>query len=119
MQARHVQVELKAELDTFAAWERMSTDFSQLLRAAFKEFHHGCRYYKGQGRAYNVWLRETNPMDFAIHLERADGGRQVRSLSVCCVFSPQAMDCAACIGFGLRRSGPALRESQVFCRVLT
>lgn len=72
-----MQVELQAELDTFASWERMSTDFSQLLRAAFKEFHHGCRYYKGQGRAFGVWLRETHPRAFAIHLERADGGRQV------------------------------------------
>lgn len=76
-QAAYVQVELKAELDTFAAWERMTTDFSQLLRAAFKEFHHGCRYYKGQGREFSVWLREMHPIAFAIHLERAEGSRQV------------------------------------------
>lgn len=75
-QAKHVQAELQPELDTFGAWERMSTDFSQLLRASFKEFHHSCRYYKGQGRSYSVWLRETHPTDFTIHLERADGGRQ-------------------------------------------
>ncbi|KAL1525764.1 hypothetical protein AB1Y20_020607 [Prymnesium parvum] len=75
-QSKHVQAELQPELDTFAAWERMSTNFSQLLRASFKEFHHSCRYYKGQGRSYNVWLRETYPSDFTIHLERADGGRQ-------------------------------------------
>lgn len=55
----------------------MTTDFSQLLRASFKEFHHSCRYYKGQGRSYNVWLAETYPTSFCIHLERADGGRQV------------------------------------------
>lgn len=77
-QAKHVQVELQPELDTFAAWERMSTEFSQLLRASFKEFHLSCRYYKGQGRPYMVWLRETYPESFVIHLERADGGRQVR-----------------------------------------
>lgn len=64
------------ELDTFAAWERMNTNFDQLLRAAFKEFHHSCRYYKGQGRSFDVWLRETHPTGFCIHLERADGGRQ-------------------------------------------
>lgn len=69
--------ELKPELDTFSSWERMNTEFSQLLRASFKEFHHSCRYYKGHGRAYSVWLRETHPSAFAIHLERADGGRQV------------------------------------------
>jgi len=34
--AAHVKVELQPELDTFSAWERMSTEFSQLLRAAYK-----------------------------------------------------------------------------------
>lgn len=77
-QAAHVQQELKPELDTFSAWERMSTDFDQLLRASFKEFHHSCRYYKGQGRSYGVWLRDTYPTSFCLHLERADGGRQAR-----------------------------------------
>lgn len=72
-----MEEELKAELDTFSAWERMSTEFAQVLRASFKEFHHGCRYYKGQGRPYLVWLCDTYPQAFAIHLERADGGRQV------------------------------------------
>lgn len=75
-QEAHVQVELQPELDTFSAWERMSTSFSNLLRAAFKEFHHSCRYYKGQGRSFTVWLRETHPASFCLHLERADGGRQ-------------------------------------------
>ena len=28
----------------------MSTDFSQFLRAVYKEFHVGGRYYKGKGR---------------------------------------------------------------------
>lgn len=78
-QAKHVQAELQPELDTFATWERMSTDFSQLLRASFKEFHHSCRYYKGQGRPYGVWLRESYPSSFCINLERADGGRQACS----------------------------------------
>lgn len=34
--AAHVKMELQPELDTFCAWERMSTEFSQLLRAAYK-----------------------------------------------------------------------------------
>jgi hypothetical protein len=46
-QSEHAGKELRPELETFSAWERMSTDFAQLLRAAFKEFHHSCRYYKG------------------------------------------------------------------------
>lgn len=82
--ARHVKAELQPELDTFSAWERMSTDFTQLLRASFKEFHHSCRYYKGQGRSYTVWLRETHPTSFAIHLERAEGGRQEVSHAIYC-----------------------------------
>lgn len=42
----------------------MSTDFAQLLRASFKEFHHSCRYYKGKGRTFQVWLRDTHPSAF-------------------------------------------------------
>lgn len=34
--AAFVKEELQAELDTFSAWERVSTEFSQLLRAAYK-----------------------------------------------------------------------------------
>lgn len=73
--------ELKEELETFSAWERMSTDYSQLLRATYKEFHQGCRYYKGKGLDYDHWLRENHPTAFVIHVERADGGRQVHANS--------------------------------------
>ncbi|KAL3929058.1 MAG: hypothetical protein SGPRY_002121 [Prymnesium sp.] len=38
----HAQTELKDELDTFSAWKRMSTDFSQLSLAAFEDCHHSC-----------------------------------------------------------------------------
>lgn len=85
-QAKHVQAELQPELDTFASWERMSIDFSQLLRASFKEFHHSCRYYKGQGRSYNFWLQDVHPTSFVIHLERANGGRQVNASPHACRF---------------------------------
>lgn len=91
--ARHVRDELKPELDTFSAWERMSTDFTQLLRASFKEFHHSCRYYKGQGRSYTVWLRETHPTSFAIHLERAEGGRQELD---CVLLACRTLSCGVC-----------------------
>lgn len=77
-QAAHMKEELRPELETFTSWERMSTDYSQLLRATYKEFHHGCRYYKGKGRAYQAWLLEKHPTAFVIHVERADGGRQER-----------------------------------------
>lgn len=92
-QAAHVQAELRAELDTFSSWERMSTEFSQLLRACFKEFHHSCRYYKGQGRSYFVWLFDEYPAAFAIHLERADGGRQVRQHGQ---LSLRSIKCSCC-----------------------
>ena len=39
--ASHVANELKPDLDAFTAWERMTTDFSQLLRGSYKELHQG------------------------------------------------------------------------------
>ena len=42
-QSKLVAEELKPQLDTFSSWERMTTDFDQLLRASEKEFHHHCR----------------------------------------------------------------------------
>lgn len=59
------------------SWERMSTDFDQLLRAVYKEFHEGGRYYKGKGADFASWLLEHYPSIFFMHVERADGGRQV------------------------------------------
>ena len=43
-QSKHVADELKPHLDAFSSWERMTTDYTQLLRAAYKEFHHGNKY---------------------------------------------------------------------------
>ena len=57
-------------------YERMTTDFDQMLRADYKEFHHGGRYYKGKGVPYGEWLCDTHPDAFIIKLERAEGGRQ-------------------------------------------
>lgn len=72
-----MQQELQHELQQFAAWERMSTHYDQLLRAVYKEFHSGGRYYKGRGADFSSWMLEHNPEAFFMHLERADGGRQV------------------------------------------
>ena len=74
--SKHVAVELKDHLEAFSSWERMTTEFDQLLRGCYKEFHHGNKYYKGKGREFWVWLKNTYPLDFAMHLERAEGGRQ-------------------------------------------
>lgn len=75
-QAAHVKSALSAELETFAGYERMSTDFDQMLRADYKEFHHGGRYYKGKGKEYAEFLRDKHSSAFVMLLERAEGGRQ-------------------------------------------
>ena len=72
----HVAEELKLHLEAFSSWERLTTDFTQLLRATYKEFHHGCRYYKGKGREFTDWINKNHSTAFVIHFERAEGGRQ-------------------------------------------
>lgn len=81
--AVYVKAELQPELETFSAWERMSTEYAQLVRACYKEFHHGCRYYKGKGRPYAAWLRENHPTAFVMHLERTRTGRWFSSGAWC------------------------------------
>lgn len=77
MQAQHVAKELQDELKQFASWERMTTDYDQLLRAVYKEFHDGGKYYKGKGADFMSWMNEHYPDAFLMHIERAEGGRQV------------------------------------------
>ena len=64
------------DLDAFTCQERVATDMGGLLRADYKEFHRGSRYYKGAGRAFWEWARDNHPTDFLVPFERADGGRQ-------------------------------------------
>ena len=59
--SKHVREELAEHLALFGGWERMTTDFDQLLRAVYKEFHHGGQYYKGKGVEFMVWMRENHP----------------------------------------------------------
>ena len=54
----------------------MTTDFDQVLRADYKNFHHGCRYYKGHGKDFGEAMRDNHPTDFVMLYERAEGGRQ-------------------------------------------
>ena len=72
----HVAGEMKPWLDTFSLWERISTNFTDLLRGAYKEFHHGCAWYKGKGREFRVDLFTNHPKAFCPHFECAEGGRQ-------------------------------------------
>ena len=67
---------LEDDLDAFSMQERVSTDMGGLLCADYKEFHQGCRYYKGAGMDFWNWARDTHPSDFLVPFERADGGRQ-------------------------------------------
>lgn len=60
----------------------MTTDYEQLLRGVYKEFHQGGRYYKGKGADFMSWMLEHHPEAFYIHIERADGGRQVHGSSL-------------------------------------
>jgi hypothetical protein len=64
------------DLDAFNSQERISTSMAELLRADYKEFHRGCRYYKGAGLDFWGWVGDTHPTAFLIPFERADGGRQ-------------------------------------------
>lgn len=75
-QAEHVKAELAVALQQFSSWERMSTEYSQLLRAVYKEFHQGGRYYKGKGADFTSWMLDTHASAFFLHIECADGGRQ-------------------------------------------
>ena len=75
-QADHVAEELKDHLDAFSSWDRMTTDFTQLLRACYKEFHASNTYYKGKGREFWAWVRENYPKVFILAIVRAEGGRQ-------------------------------------------
>lgn len=74
--SEHMKQELAHQLQAFASWERMSTDFDQLLRGCYKDFHHGCNYYKGHGADFTSWMLEHYPDSFYMLLERAEGGRQ-------------------------------------------
>ena len=64
------------ELDAFTAQERVHTDMGSLLRADYKEFHRGGRYYKGAGIEFWEDVRINHPSAFLVPFERADGGRQ-------------------------------------------
>ena len=73
---KHVAEELKPQLEAFSSWERMTTNFSDFLRGTYKNFHHGCKWYKGKGREFKVDCRAKYPSAFLPHLERAESGRQ-------------------------------------------
>ena len=52
-QAKHVAEELKPHLDAFSSWDRMTTDYTQLLRASYK--------VHAPPLCYSPTLSPTNP----------------------------------------------------------
>ena len=71
-----LKVKLGEDLDAFSAQERIGTSMSELLRSDYKEFHRGCRYYKGAGMDFWDYVLQNFPTAFLVPFERADAGRQ-------------------------------------------
>lgn len=74
--ASFLKDELEESLDAFSAYERMSTDAMQLIRAVYKEFHHKGEYAKGKGKEFEHWHKTSQGGVFFLPFERAAGSRQ-------------------------------------------
>ena len=106
-QTKHVAEDLKPHLDTYSSWDRMTTHYTQLLRASYKELHHGNKYYKGKGQAFWDWLRKKHPTVLAIHFERAEGRRQDLNFDAAVplyVMRPYIIECLHTLVFGAAHS---------------
>jgi hypothetical protein len=79
MQIRQVdslKEQLQDDLAEFSAFERMSVDVGDLIRAASKELHAGQAYAKGKGREGEAWRKSEHPTHPHLPYLRAEGGRQ-------------------------------------------
>jgi hypothetical protein len=54
----HLKAELGDSLSEFSAFDRMSVDVMDLVRAAYKEMHPGGEYAKGKGRECLAWRQK-------------------------------------------------------------
>ena len=71
------EVEAVSEsLAEFSKFERIEVDGACVIRAAFKQFHHGGEYAKGRGREFEVWRKKHHKGSLFIPFERAVGNRQ-------------------------------------------
>ena len=68
--------ELSDSLEEFSAFDRISVEGINWIRAAYKQFHGGGEYAKGKGREFVAWLKEHHPMEFFMPFENAHGSRQ-------------------------------------------
>ena len=70
--------ELSDDLHEFSAFDRMTADVNDIIRAASKELHAGQSYAKGKGREAAAWRSSVEEQRTHAHLpfERAEGSRQ-------------------------------------------
>jgi hypothetical protein len=71
-----VKETLADDLAEFSKQERVEPDVSSVIRASFKQYHHGGEYCKGRGREFDVYHRKHHPSAFFLPFERAVGNRQ-------------------------------------------
>ena len=67
---------LSESLEQFSSFERIEVDAKAIIRAAFKQFHHGGEYAKGRGREFESWRKQEHCSARWIPFERAMGSRQ-------------------------------------------
>ena len=72
----HVKEKLEDDLADFSSFERIEVDGSSVIRASFKQFHHGGEYVHGRGPEFKVWRKVNHKTSFYLPFERALGNRQ-------------------------------------------
>ena len=75
-----LKTQLRDDLDEFSAFDRMSVDGMDFIRAVFKELHGGGQYAKGKGREFTAWRKKHHPDAFFMPFENAPGTRQDMNL---------------------------------------
>ena len=74
---------LSESLQQFTSFERIEVDAKAIVRAAFKQFHHGGEYAKGRGREFEAWRKLQKRSGVWIPFERAMGSRQDLAFDGC------------------------------------
>ena len=72
----HLKEKLQDSLGDFSAFDRMTVDGNDLVRALYKELHAGGEYAKGKQREWEAWRKKHYPSTMFMPFERANGGRQ-------------------------------------------
>lgn len=98
-----VKAAVEDDLAEFSSYERIDPEVMSLIRACFKQFHHGGEYCKGRGREFEAWRRKMKKTGAFIPFERAMGSRQdlafdgavalFRNRLICLEFLRGYLDC--------------------------